>query len=373
MNKVMGQPSWRIKTRGAEAFITQLGGHLAPVNFQLGKKTVQPFEIAPWAGEKLSPDTDAVLKPLRGDFFCLPFGGNGKAFRGKKFIAHGQTAGDTWTLKDIAQTSANSVLTAVRKLSTGGQVEKHIELRANESVVYQHHTISGVSGPMPLGHHPILQFPDEPGAAYISTSKFVWGQVYPEPAENPAQRGYSALKPGGVFTSLASVPTIFGDTADLSRYPTRRGYEDIVLMASDRTLPFAWTAAAFPKQGYVFFSLKNPRVLASTLFWISNGGRHYAPWNGRHINAMGVEEITGYFHAGIADSARHNHLNDLGIPTVCQLSARKPLAVNFIMGVAPISKKFTHVSDIIATDGGVKIISASGEDTETCVDLSFLE
>ncbi len=368
-----GQRSWRIKARGIEAFVTQLGGHLAPVYFDLGKKKIQPFEIAPWAREKLPAGTDAVLKPMRGDFFCMPFGGNTRAYRGKKYAPHGQTAGDSWSFKKADQTDAASALTLQMKLRRGGQVEKQIELRSGDSAVYQRHTISGVSGPMPLGHHPVIQFPDEPGAGFISTSRFVLGQVYPQPVESPEQRGYSALKPGATFSSLAEVPTIFGTSADLSRYPARRGYEDIVLLASDRTLPFAWTAAAFPKQGYVFFTLKNPRVLASTLFWISNGGRHYAPWDGRHVNVMGMEEITGYFHAGIAESARKNTLSDQGIPTVCKLSTRKPYVVNFVMGVAPISKRFTHVTDIVAKEKGIKLISASGDEAYAQVDLDHLQ
>ena len=56
---------------------------------------------------------------------------------------------------------------------------------------------------------------------------------------------------------------------------------------------FAWTAATL--DGYVWISLKDPRTLPSTLFWISNGGRHGEPWNGRHLRRLGLEEICGHF------------------------------------------------------------------------------
>ena len=40
----------------------------------------------------------------------------------------------------------------------------------------------------------------------VSTSRFVRGQVLPVPFEQPENYGYSALKPGATFRSLAAVP-----------------------------------------------------------------------------------------------------------------------------------------------------------------------
>jgi hypothetical protein len=50
------------------------------------------------------------------------------------------------------------------------------------------------------------------------------------------------------------------------------------MVAHEATPEFAWTAVIFPEQRYVWFALKNPRLLRS------NGGRHYAPWHGRHVS-----------------------------------------------------------------------------------------
>lgn len=118
----------------------------------------------------------------------------------------------------------------------------------------------------------ILRFPNAPASGVISTSPFVHGQALPTPFENPAQRGYSHLKPGAVFTNLSKVPSMTGEDADLSHYPARRGFEDLVMMASDSSLPFAWTAVTLPKMRAVWFSLKDPRILRETVFWLSNGG-----------------------------------------------------------------------------------------------------
>ena len=75
---IASQPSWVIRNDSVELAITQLGGHLAPVTFFSGSgKEIQPYWIAPWANEKKKfPAEAAVLKPLRGDFFCMPFGAN---------------------------------------------------------------------------------------------------------------------------------------------------------------------------------------------------------------------------------------------------------------------------------------------------------
>jgi len=100
-------------------------------------------------------------------------------------------------------------------------------------------------------------------------------------------------------------------------YPARRGFDDLVMLSADPDLPFAWNAVTFPAQRYVWFSLRDPRVLRHTIFWISNGGRHYAPWNGRHTGVLGLEDITSYFHMG-----RRSRPG----PTHCGASACRPLS-----------------------------------------------
>jgi len=70
---------------------------------------------------------------------------------------------------------------------------------------------------------------------------------------------------------------ITGQCTDLSKYPARRGFEDLVMIVSDPSVRLDWTAAAFPTLGYVWFGLKDVKVLRNTVFWFSNGGRHYAP------------------------------------------------------------------------------------------------
>ena len=57
--------------------VQALGAMLGPVEFRIGNgRTVSPFAVAPWANDR-GAHYDAlpgVLKKLRGDWACVPFG-----------------------------------------------------------------------------------------------------------------------------------------------------------------------------------------------------------------------------------------------------------------------------------------------------------
>jgi hypothetical protein len=135
---------------------------------------------------------------------------------------------------------------------------------------------------------------------------------------------------------------------------------------------FAWTAAAFPGKGYVWFALKDPRVLRSTILWISNGGRHFPPWNGRHVNVMGLEEVTSYFHYGLSQSVKSNPLSRKGIPTSLALNRKIPLVVNYIMAVAAVPRGFERVKTILPGKNEVTLISPSKQRVTVPLDTKFL-
>ncbi|MFI5356197.1 MAG: hypothetical protein ACHQ4G_02555 [Opitutales bacterium] len=368
---VLGQPSWRLASDKVEAFVTRRGGHLAPVTFQTEAGPIQPFAIAPWCGETLPKGLPGVLRPLRGDFFCLPFGSDAKPWRGERHPAHGETAEGPWRLNRRESASMHLVAemtTTVRP----GRVVKRILLRPGETNLYIRHELHGLRGPMSLGHHATLAFPDEPGAGRIAVSPWRFAQVCPEQFEFPAQGGYSSLKIGAHFRDLRRVPRATGGTADLTRYPAREGFEDLVMLSARAGSGPAWTAVTFPSRHYVWFALKDPRKLASTVLWHSNGGRHGAPWSGRHRRVLGLEEVTSYFHLGLAKSAAPNPVARRGIPTVLHLDPARPLTVPYIMGVAAIPRGFDTVRRIDFHDDHIVLRAASGPTLRHAVDVSFL-
>jgi hypothetical protein len=367
---ILGQESWVIRTSEVEAAVTRQAGHLAPVRFRVGNRWIEPFAIAPWANEDIGPAPPQVMRVMRGDFFCLPFGGNRKLYRGEEHPPHGETANAEWELESISSGELHlSMRTSVRK----GRVDKFIRLVPGHTAIYSQHVISGMNGRMPMGHHPILRLP-EGTTGRVGLSRFRFGEVFPGAFENPAGGGYSILKSGAQFTSLEHVPQVDGKWADLSVYPAREGYEDLVLMASDPARPFAWTALTVPEQKYVWIALKDPRVLPSTVFWMSNGGRHYPPWNGRHRHVIGLEEVAANFDYGLAESVAPNRLNRAGLATCLQLNPRKPLSVNYIMAVAEIPRGFDVVKTVEASadQNSIRITAKSKRAISIRLDVSFL-
>lgn len=373
---VYDQPCFTIQTKQMHLSVTRIAGHMAPVEFFIDtEKPIQPYHIAPWWDTGCQSDQPPLLHVLRGDFFCCPFGGNEEPYQGEQYPTHGETANRAWSLVEWEKNETGAMLHLEQQQTIReGNVEKILTILEGQSNIYCRHIITGMEGPMDVGHHANLHFPDYPKSGKLAFSKFIHAQVYIKPTELPEMKGYSILSPGAVITDLKKVPTITGELTDLTCYPARRGFEDIVIICADRELDFAWTTVTFPEEGYVWYALKDPKVLASTLLWISNGGRHYEPWNGRHVNTMGLEEITAFFHEGLAASARDNELNQRGIPTVLNLSHENSQLVNYIQGVARIPEGFDEVADIEAIDGDkIRLASQAGSSIEVPCQLDFLK
>jgi len=338
LRTILGQPSWRLASSTVELFVTRVGGQMAPVTFDRGGRQIRPFSVAPWSNEtNLDAKLPPVLRALRGDFFCMPFGGNDDAYRGEQHPAHGETANSPWRFKSRSRAGGASELTlTMRTRVRPATVTKTLRLVDGHDAVYCRHVIAGASGSINLGHHAMLRFPNGEKTGFVSTSSFAHGQVFPGQLERPDKGGYQSLQPGATFDSLARVPLMNGQFADLSRYPARRGFEDLVSLVNEfdpnAPAPLAWNAVVFPDQGYAFVAMKDPMVLRQTIFWISNCGRHYAPWNGRHADVMGIEDVTSYFHEGLASSARPNAFSRAGWPTSLRLTVNRPIVVNLHQG-----------------------------------------
>ncbi len=374
--RVHGALSYSLRTDKVQLWVTQDGGQLAPVVFLHGARRVQPFSIAPWCEEAEARKLPVILRVLRGDFFCLPFGGNEKPFRGERHPLHGETANGRWN--KVAQKSERglrvlglSLRTRIRK----GRVDKEIVLDPSHHVVYQRHTIRGMKGPMCYGHHAMLQFPAREGCGLLSTSRFVVGRTAPRRFEDPPSGGYSLLSRDAEFGSLQRVPTTTWDNVDLSVYPARRGFEDLVQVVHDPTSEHAWFAVSFPRERHVWFSVKNPRVLSGTVLWFSNGGRHYPPWNGRHVGVLGVEDVTSFFHYGLAESAAPNPFSERGLRTSVNLDPDRPHVVPYAFACVSIPARFDRVAELHRSDDGKKavLLSTSGKRVSVPFDWGFLE
>jgi hypothetical protein len=363
-----------LRNETVDAWVTRTGGMLAPVEFRLpGGRVASPLAVAPWAEEKgLSADLPPLLRALRGDFFCAPFGGNARPHRGERHPPHGEPANADWTLDRVVE--AGDALTLHASLTTTtrkGRVDKRLTLRAGHSAVYCEHVLACFRGPMPVGTHPCVRLPEGEGTGRVAVGGWSWGQVFPGAFEEPAKKGYPSLKPGARFRRLDRVPLAAGGFADLTRYPARRGFEDLVMLVGDGRSRLGWSAVTFTAERFVFLQIKDPRTLRHTVLWHSNAGRHYPPWNGRHHSVLGVEEVTAYFHFGLSESARPNPISRAGNPTALILNPRVPTRVAHILAAVAVPRGFDTVAELVALPGEVELRSASGKRARAPLDLDF--
>ena len=353
-----------LRSNRASLAVTETGGHLSDVTFTLaGERRVRPMHAAPWASEVLPDDPPPILRVLRGDFFCAPFGSS-DIIPGETRV-HGLAANGTWRLVRGSATALDALLDGN---VMGGTITKHVELRPGEAVVYQRHTLAGGTGRLPIGHHAMLHA-DSP--LQLAFSPWTTALTPPEPVELPPD-GHPLLANNQIIGDLEKAQRADGGTADITLFPTADGFEAIWMLVSDQTQSFAWTAATATDEGWVWFSLKNPRVLPQTLLWLSNGGRDYAPWNGRHRRAIGLEEICGYFHLGHSASIGDNPVAARGSATAVQLRPDSTLDISYMFGLADAPPGFGAVTDVLDAPGGVKLIDAGGREIFAACDLSFI-
>ena len=375
---VHSQPSAILATKDVEVAVTTRGGHMAPVTFfRSSDRPVQPYAVSPWQDEAPLPMPAPVLVTLRGDFFCMPFGGNSAEVAGEKHPPHGEIVGEPWEV--IGTKQAGDVSTLTMEIDTKvrkGRVIKELSLVDGQNAVYSRHTIEGFAGRAPLGHHATLAMPEKEGAVRIATSPIRFGMTCPGVFSDPKQQEYQALLPGAKWTDLAKVPVAWKGAADadLTRLPGRYGYADLVQLvneSSEKTGGPAWTTATFSADGYLWFALKDPAVLTTTVFWMENHGRHGHPWNGRN-NCLGLEDVTAFFADGLAASVGDNLLSKKGIATAVTLTADKPTTVNYIQGVVRIPEGFENVKTLEFAPGEVTFVSTTGKRVTAPVRHEFL-
>ena len=109
-----------------------------------------------------------------------------------------------------------------------------------------------------------------------------------------------------------------------------------------------------------------------TMLWFSNGGRDYAPWSGRHVHVLGVEE--GMNRALLGHSARQipNALDAAGVPTGLTLDPNGTVEVRHVIGSIPWNGDGA-IAEIDPSDGGISVRTASGAVEVVPCDLSFLQ
>ncbi|HHY51291.1 MAG TPA: hypothetical protein GYA10_16280 [Alphaproteobacteria bacterium] len=297
---------------------------LAPVTFVLSDgRQVSPMHIAPWAEEPEAAAAPGVLRRLRGEWPCVPFGyavadptappdwarHNGPAEPGEE--VHGHGSNHPWTWEEADGTSLRLALdypgsSPIRRLVrtvTPDPLAPAIDLTLTIEVAR--------ACRLPIGLHPTFRLPAAPGAAVVEPGPFVAGRTYPGTVEPAAP--LFAIDHG--FTSLAAVPGRDGTSIDASRLPLATDTEELLQLNGIGTVALANTA-----EGYRVRLSWQREHFPSLLLWISNRGRKSAPWNGRHL-ALGMEPVCSPFGLGPAAARASNPMATAGTPTARDFAA----------------------------------------------------
>ncbi len=216
--------------------------------------------IAPWSEEQVAPDTDPLLKKLRGDFFCAPFGANAEPWRGRKLPLHGETGlaalGSTGNQGNAGSRGVQRPDGDTARARPGNQ-DHFAEKRRDECLLSP--PPGGIRDTLVRGTPRDALVPGRTRPGFITLSPWREGRVSPKQFEAPESGGYSSLKIGAAFSSLRRVPLAAGGMADLTVYPAREGFEGLSDVVSARNPHrMAWTRRLLPAGALCLVRIEGP-------------------------------------------------------------------------------------------------------------------
>ncbi len=326
-----------------EATLQSLGGMLAPVRFDLADgRSVSPLHVAPWENEDMS-DQPGILRRLRGDWPCVPFG-----------AAPHRPLPQPWS-KDILKPGPRQVITDHYPHGFGSNhhwdLQASADNRLSGTIRYPddhpiealERYVEGVAGRpeiicsltvtprhdchLPIGLHPVFRLPESEDDAILDVGphRTVWS--HPLDEEKPV----SSVQPNRHFESLDTLWSREDRPLSLTRLPLAAASETLLLLTGVCGRVHLTNKA----ERYRMTLQWDPEIFPSLMLWISNRGRAYRPWNGRHL-AIGIEPVRAAFDLGVRVSSRPNPLNSAGVETSYPFKAGTPLTTQYKIGVEAI-------------------------------------
>lgn len=305
-----------LTARGIRIEFIPRGGVLQRMEITDDGTTVAPLHHAPWSAAEVPPDAPPHQAWLAGDFLAAPFGAGAQGL-------HGLPANGDWRVIPSGPGTLRAILDGEVQ---GASVVKELSLADDQPFVYQRHLFIGGAGSLPVANHAMVAVPN---GAKLSFSRKRWWETLAEPLETT--RGRSRLAYPRRSEDAAEFPAADGTMVNLHRYPWGEAHEDFVAGIEDTSSRLGWTAVVRP-EGDLFLSLRNPAKLPMTMLWHSNGGRDYAPWNGRHKGCLGVEEGAAIPMLGLSSRETPDPLTAAGQPGELTLDPQGTVEVRHIIG-----------------------------------------
>lgn len=282
-----------IAADGIRAAFDARTGLLDGFTVEDGGRGIAPLHRAPWVGttEAMPPDAAPHMATLGGDFFCAPFAASEAGSP-----LHGWPPNSPWTV--VAE--GGGVLRAVlNRPVMGATLVKELAVAPGHPFVYQRHVFIGGEGRVTFANHANVSVT---GGAHVRTSPKLRWETPKTPQESDPARGRSALAYPAQATDPKGFPGLEGPV-DLTTYPWAPRHEDFVVGIEARGHGLGWTAVTRKGRGDLYLSLRDPARIPMTMLWHSNGGRDYAPWSGRHVGCLGVEEGAADPYLGLSTEA----------------------------------------------------------------------
>ncbi|UVK55613.1 hypothetical protein DBIPINDM_002153 [Mesorhizobium sp. AR02] len=353
-----------IKARGISVSLDLIVGHIADMVVESGGRQLKPLHRAPWvdASETLPQDLPQGTVRLSGDFLCAPFSRSDV----EEAPLHGWTANSAWDVTESGATESGwRAVFRLRHEVMGASVDKIFTLIDDHPFLYQEHVFSGGSGAISVAHHPMTVMK---GGGRLAFSPKRFAATLSDPLEPDPARGRFMLAYPARSADLRDFPAAGGGTLDLMQYRMNDRREDfITLVEADHGGP-GWTALARQAEDDLVLVLKNPAELPITMLWFSNSGRDYAPWSGRHLGVLGIED--GRAAVGHAASIGDNWLKREGVATAFALGEGHSFSFRHIIGALPLSGG--QPPREITTANGQMRLSAGGSTREVPFDSAFL-
>jgi len=305
--------------------VQRLGAMLAPITFVLADgRQVSPMHIAPWAGAPGTEELPGILRRLRGDWSCAPFGYAvpvpdaapawaallGEPEEGEEL--HGHSSNAEWDWQPGA-TGTLALALDYPAASPVSRVERHIVPdpdRPAVDIVFTIHIREACR--LPIGLHPTFRLPKSAAAARLEPAAFTDGRTYPGTVE-PAGPLFAI---DTVFTDLTAVPLRAGGSFDATALPFAEDAEELLqLNGIDGRC-----SLANRDEGYRVTLSWQKEHFPSLLLWYSNRGRKFPPFGGTHV-ALGIEPICSPFGLGPATACADNPIARSGTPTAREFAA----------------------------------------------------
>jgi hypothetical protein len=296
--------AWRLSWDHGHAEVQALGAMLGPVTFRLdAERDLQVMHVAPWAGTVRSLQLPGLLRRLRGEWPCLPFGRvdtppdlppGWQALAAEDEWPHGYGANHHWRCEFA---SAQCVRLAIDYPATAPieRLERQVQVVPGqpaldiELVVYARRSVR-----LPAGLHATFHLPQPSRRVCIELGRHEGLHSYPSRSAG----ALTGLQPDSRGERLQAMPGSDGGTIDLSRVPLDDDREELLQVRGlaaeaggpplrlhyldhDARAGLWWDTAQFP----------------DLLLWFSNRGRPEFPWNSGHL-ALGAEPVHSVFDLG---------------------------------------------------------------------------